>query len=272
MSDNGRYDHPDRGDGGSTPPPYDATSEMPRYEAGRGGADTPRPDEQGPRSSEAPRYGAYAEPGRCGSDAGGSPQPAYGKYDESGRGGRPQDAPAQGGYGQGGYGESGYGQSGYGQGGYDQGAYGPGGPGAGYGEGGYGDPRGAGDPWAPRPSAALAITALVLGVLGFLGSWLVLGAILGLVAVIVGIVAVVKARKGRARGTGMAIGGIVLGVLSMIIAGALVAMIGTFFMQPGFQQCLQEASQGASQTEVQRCLDDLAQQEGVSAPADEQEA
>lgn len=79
--------------------------------------------------------------------------------------------------------------------------------------------------YQPTPSSALAIASLILGVVGLLSGWLIFGGALGLVGVILGIVALVKVKKGTASGKGMAIGGIVTGVLGMIVA-AVVLILG----------------------------------------------
>lgn len=90
----------------------------------------------------------------------------------------------------------------------------------------------AGSPLAPRPGNGMAVTALVLGVLGvvlalpvvlFWMSWLP-----ALLAVIFGSVGLGLARKGRARGKGMALAGVLLGVgglLGAIADGVVFATV-----------------------------------------------
>ncbi|MEV5597450.1 DUF4190 domain-containing protein [Streptomyces sp. NPDC052496] len=74
----------------------------------------------------------------------------------------------------------------------------------------------------PQPSNAMAVTALVLGVLGvvlglvvflFWMSWLP-----ALLAVVFGFVGLSQVRKGRARGRGMALAGVILGGIGLLIA------------------------------------------------------
>ncbi|WP_258562104.1 DUF4870 domain-containing protein [Nocardia africana] len=66
--------------------------------------------------------------------------------------------------------------------------------------GGYPGPPGQGT-WEQPKGKGLAITALVLGIIALLTCWTVLGGILfGLVALIFGIIATVKARRGTAAG------------------------------------------------------------------------
>jgi hypothetical protein len=170
-------------------------------------------------------------------------QPAYGQpsYDQGS-----YDQTQQQPYGQGSYDQTqqqpaygqqqGYEQQGYGQ----QPAYGQGeqtaayaaagstayGAQAGYGQqqgypqAGYGNYAGPGAPGGP--SKGLAIGALVVGIIALLGSWIPFAgwffAFLGLVAIVLGIVGVVQANKGRAGGRGMAIIGAVLGVVSIIVS------------------------------------------------------
>lgn len=86
-------------------------------------------------------------------------------------------------------------------------------------QGGYGNyPVGQG-------GRGLAIAALILGIVAILTTWFpVLGLpflLASLGAVIVGVIALVKARGGRAVGRGMALTGIVLGVLSILTSLAV---------------------------------------------------
>lgn len=74
-------------------------------------------------------------------------------------------------------------------------------------------------------SKGLAIAALVCGIIALLAAITVFGGFFfGLVAIVLGIVAVVKARKGTAGGFGLGVGGIVCGALGLLIAIALTAM------------------------------------------------
>ena len=78
--------------------------------------------------------------------------------------------------------------------------------------------------YQPTPSSALAIASLILGIIGQLTGLMFFGAVLGLVGVILGIVALVKVKNGTASGKGMAIGGIVTGALGMIAAAAMMVL------------------------------------------------
>lgn len=169
--------------------------------------------------------------------------------------------------GQQGYGQQqGYGgQQGYGQqyGGYPDRppAYAPAGhPGHDYGYG-YG-PGGA--PPAP-PRNGVGIAALVFGILGALTFWFVLGGLFGLLAIALGIIGVVRAARGIASNRGVAISGLVLGVLSVLgaIAVALLAW-GAFSALGGAElyDCMQRS--GGDPSALQQCqteFEDRLQQE-----------
>ena len=71
-----------------------------------------------------------------------------------------------------------------------------------------------------------AVASLVLGILGLLTSPFVFGGLLGLLAVILGVLALGKVKRGEADGRGLAVGGIVTGALAMLAAiGFLIVYI-----------------------------------------------
>ncbi|MCC3327782.1 DUF4190 domain-containing protein [Nocardia abscessus] len=116
----------------------------------------------------------------------------------------------------------------------------------------------AGQPgyWQESPKGrGLAITALVFGILALLFFWTIIGGYVGGVfAVIFGIIAVVKARAGTAGGMGMAIAGVVLGVLG-IVGAVLFTIVGySFFIDSGgkdFVDCVNKA--GNDQSKIEQC-------------------
>src|SRR6266481_1545552 len=140
----------------------------------------------------------------------------------------------------------------------DRGAFPPP-PGGGYGPpppGGYGPPPPGG--YAPPPgnwggpggygpsppgygvqqSKGLAVAALVLGIVGVVTFWIFLGGLLGIVALVLGIVAIRKSRTGQAGGQGMAIAGTVLGGVAIVITAIYAIAVGAFFAKfaPQFSQ------------------------------------
>lgn len=75
-------------------------------------------------------------------------------------------------------------------------------------------------------SSGLAIASLVCGILGILtGIFIYSGVSLGLAGIVLGIVALVKVKNGTASGKGLAIGGIVTGVLSFVVAAVTISVL-----------------------------------------------
>lgn len=100
----------------------------------------------------------------------------------------------------------------------------------------------------------LAIAALVTGIASLLLLWLwFVGIPLALVAIGLGVAALRRARRGVAGGRGMAITGLVLGAVTVVIAGILVA-VGVSILNSDegkdLQACLNTAQ---TQQEKQEC-------------------
>lgn len=95
----------------------------------------------------------------------------------------------------------------------------------------YGQPAYAG--YEPKKSAALAIASLVLGVISILSGVIIVGGFFGFVGIILGIIALIQIRKGKATGKGMAIGGIVTGVVGIVISIVVIVMgiLATMMLQ-----------------------------------------
>ena len=133
----------------------------------------------------------------------------------------------------------------------DGGSYPP----PGYGQAqGYGQAPGYGQQ-TMRYGGGMATAALVLGILALILCWTVFGGIvLGIIAVVLGIIAARRASRGEAPGRGRAIAGIVTGAIGLVIAVALVA-IGASFLNStsgkNYTQCLQQA--GNDQAAQQQC-------------------
>lgn len=100
----------------------------------------------------------------------------------------------------------------------------------------------------------LAIASLVLGILGLVTSFFLFGGVLGLIAVILGIVALSKIKKGEADGKGMAIGGLVTGAIAILIALVIAIAVGSFLGSEEFSnltECVSAADN--DQAEIQKC-------------------
>ena len=82
-----------------------------------------------------------------------------------------------------------------------------------------------------RPlGSGLAIASLVLGILAVVTFWTYVGGILlGLVAIVLGAIALGRVRRGRAAGRGMAIAGVVLGTLGLLFSAALIGLTAWVF-------------------------------------------
>lgn len=109
----------------------------------------------------------------------------------------------------------------------------------------------------------MAVASLVLGILGIVTSFFLLGGLLGLIAVILGAVALRQIKRGQADGRGMAIGGVVTGVIAVVIVVILIAVAGTFFTNnkekfANLSDCVQKAN--GDQAKVQACQDEFARQ------------
>jgi len=109
----------------------------------------------------------------------------------------------------------------------------------------------------------MAVASLVLGIIGLLTAFFLLGGLLGLVAMILGIIALGKIKRGEADGKGLAIGGIVTGVLAMLGALLIVITVGAFFASNSNEisdlaDCIDKANN--NQTEVQACQDEFERQ------------
>lgn len=111
--------------------------------------------------------------------------------------------------------------------------------------------------YTPPPQApknGLGIAALVVAIIALIS--VVGGVVLGFVAVILGFLGWQRARRGEATNGGVAIAGIVLGILSIIEAIVVIWLSVWVFNEVGgtdYMQCLSNA--GSDQDAVQQCVD-----------------
>jgi hypothetical protein len=115
-----------------------------------------------------------------------------------------------------------------------------------------------GQPGYPaQPRNGLGIAALILGILGLLSSIVVIGALPGLIAVVLGFVGMGKAKRGEATNRGVALAGVITGALAVLVAVALV-VAGAAFVSThkhdlqNYSDCLKKAT---TQEEQQACAD-----------------
>ena len=116
------------------------------------------------------------------------------------------------------------------------------------GSGGWGGSQPASG--APHPAAGseptatdgLAVAALVVGIVSVVSSFFLLGGIGGVVAIVLGAIAMARVRKSGRKGRGMAITGLVTGIVAVVIAVLIFAFFSrfatTFFAD--YQECLRE--------------------------------
>ncbi|MFF0272994.1 DUF4190 domain-containing protein [Streptomyces sp. NPDC004330] len=100
--------------------------------------------------------------------------------------------------------------------------------GSGYGYPGYPSPGGypGQTGWQQSPSNGMGIASMVLGIIAVAGFCLWgLGAILGILALIFGIIGVKKCSRGEATNRGMAVTGIVLGAIGTVVSAVFLGFI-----------------------------------------------
>ena len=115
-------------------------------------------------------------------------------------------------------------------------------------------------PAQTRPlGSGMAIAALVLGILALLTFWTVVGGILlGLIAIVLGVIALRRVRRGIAAGRGMAIAGVILGTLGLLGSLAFVALTAWVFNSSGgsdLTKCVSDAN--GDQTKIAQCQRDF---------------
>ena len=173
------------------------------------------------------------------------PQDGYGATSSGTPGGAGHD-PQQ--YGQPGYGQPPSGAPAYGQPAYGQPAYGQ----PAYGQPAYGQ--------APHGQAknGLGVAALVLGVLAVLTGFFVIGGLLGVVAIILGFLGRGRAKRGEATNGGMALAGIILGLIGVLLTALVIAIGASFLGEFGnLTECLEAA--GQDQAAIDQCGRDFEQ-------------
>ncbi|RJQ80898.1 DUF4190 domain-containing protein [Amycolatopsis panacis] len=116
-------------------------------------------------------------------------------------------------------------------------------------------PPGYGQPATPRNG--FGVTALVLGILALVLCWTVWGGIvLGVLALIFGILGIKRANRGEATNKGMSISGVVTGSIGLVIGVLLAVLVGSIFAKFGsqlnnLQDCLNQAN--GDQAKIEQC-------------------
>jgi hypothetical protein len=115
------------------------------------------------------------------------------------------------------------------------------------------------------PKNGLGTAALVVAIVGLLSCWTVIGGVvLGITAIVLGIIGRGRAKKGEATNGGVATGGIVLGAVSIVAGLAFIAIYATLgwamFQDVGggdYIDCVNRA--GSDETAIQDCANEFTQ-------------
>jgi hypothetical protein len=102
----------------------------------------------------------------------------------------------------------------------------------------------------------LGVAALVLGILGLLTSWIFVGGVLGLIAIVLGVMGRGRAKRGEATNGGMALTGIITGALAVIVAAVVTIGAVALFNSEEFstvRECLADA--GDDQAAIEACAE-----------------
>jgi hypothetical protein len=132
-------------------------------------------------------------------------------------------------------------------------------PAAGYGQQSpppaYGQQPAYGQPGDGRSMKnGLGTAALVLGVLSLLTWFFLIGGLLGVAAIVLGVMALARVKRGEASNRGMALTGIITGVLGVLLTILVIAGVAALFNSGDFgslNECLQEA--GNDQSAIDDC-------------------
>lgn len=119
--------------------------------------------------------------------------------------------------------------------------------------------------WAPPPPTTpkngLGTASLIIAIVAVLLVWTVFGGvILGITAAAMGFFAYARVKRGQANNGGIAISGIVLGILAIVGGLAFIAIWVAIFNQVGggnYVDCLRNA--GQDRAKIQKCADDFKQ-------------
>ena len=132
-----------------------------------------------------------------------------------------------------------------------------------YGQQGYGQ-QPYGQPPAGQRRNGLGVAALVLGVLAVLTCFtVVIGFVLGLLAIVFGVIGRGRARRGEADNRGVATAGLVLGAIGLVLSigfgvavGSLIGKIANTPEGQRLQECVQQAD--GDRARAQACQDEFA--------------
>ena len=136
-------------------------------------------------------------------------------------------------------------------------------------QGGYPPPpMPYGNHYPATPKNGLGVAALVIAIIALMGSFTVIGGVLlGIVAVVLGFIARGRVRSGEANNGGVALAGLILGVISIIAGLAFIAIWVGLFKQIGaadYLDCMQQA--GQNRRAAQQCSEEFRQSMSENFP------
>lgn len=116
-------------------------------------------------------------------------------------------------------------------------------------------------PGEQRSRNGMGIAALVLGIVALVLSWTIIGGVLlGLLALIFGLIGRSRAKRGEATNGGVSVAGVVLGIVGLLVSVGLVLFGISLINTPAVQdlrQCI-EQSRGDTAA-IQECEEEFQQ-------------
>jgi prepilin signal peptidase PulO-like enzyme (type II secretory pathway) len=106
----------------------------------------------------------------------------------------------------------------------------------------------------------MGTAALVLGILGLLSFWTLIGGIvLGLLGLIFGVIGRKRAARGEASNGGMALAGAITGGIALALSVVIIAIAGVFFLhhKTDIQKLRDCLSNAPTSSDRQQCQDDF---------------
>jgi prepilin signal peptidase PulO-like enzyme (type II secretory pathway) len=106
----------------------------------------------------------------------------------------------------------------------------------------------------------MGTAALVLGILGLLSFWTLIGGIvLGLLGLIFGVIGRKRAARGEASNGGMALAGAITGGIALALSVVIIAIAGVFFLhhKTDIQKLRDCLSNAQTSSDRQQCQDDF---------------
>ena len=111
------------------------------------------------------------------------------------------------------------------------------------------------DQGAPAKSNGLGVAALVLGILSIPAAFFVgIGLVFGLLAIIFGIIGLRRVKARRADNKGMAIAGLVTGIVGALLSIVVIALL--VFVTNTTEDCRNEFNSTGDQAQFDRCVEE----------------